>query len=89
MSAYASTPAPPELFPDLIHDNADLTAGAAFLLVDLTITTLKLKHFIRILIIVVASEYSEILKFLFEFKSISNSDLNLKFNSNSIVIQSK
>jgi hypothetical protein len=39
--------------------------------------TPKFKHFICILIIVVTFELSQILNSLFEFKSISNPDLNL------------
>jgi hypothetical protein len=58
-------------------------------LVVATVTTPKFKPFICILIIVVTFESSQILKFLFEFKSISNSDLNLNSHSNSVVIQSK
>jgi hypothetical protein len=54
-----------------------------------SVITSKFKHFICILITVVTFKSSQILKFLFGFKSISNSDRYLNFHSNSVVIQAK
>jgi hypothetical protein len=57
--------------------------------VDTIVTSLKFKYFICILIICVTFESSQILKFLFELKSLLNSNINFNFNSNSVLIQSK